>query len=104
MKAIKLILLFLIFTSCQKEDVKPEQPKTKVFTYSGRNIVNKIITLNGKESIPPFNVKQGDKVSVMFSCQVTTPQRYEMFLEIFEDGIKVDGCATCYKFEKQFNY
>lgn len=104
MKTIKLILLLLIFTSCQKEDIKPDQPKTKVFTYEGRNIVDKIITLNGKEVIPPINVTKGDVVKVLFACQATTPKTYDLVISIFEDGVKVDGCTYCDKFEKTFYY
>lgn len=98
----KLILVLLVLTACKKEPVDPEPSKTKQFRWEGTGVFTKDVSLNGSQKQPPFNVVKGDLVYVNFSCQTSTPQKYDLRVKFFVDNQIIGSCLGCYTYTQNF--
>jgi hypothetical protein len=104
MKTIKYIALILFLISCKKQEVEPaKEIKNYTFSVKVTGAQTRIVTLNGSNLTPPFNVKTGDVVYVQYISQVSTPMSYEVRAYIYLDGTLIGSCSGCNEYTNTFN-
>jgi hypothetical protein len=104
MKTIKYIALILFLISCKKQEVEPVK-ETKTYTISVKvtGAQTRIVTLNGINMNPPFQVKTGDVLMVDYRSQASTPISYDVNVTIYQDGTIIGSCYGCNQYTKTFN-
>lgn len=104
MKTIKYIALILFLISCKKQEVEPvKEVKTYTISVKVYGAQTRIVTLNGTNINPPFQVKTGDILTVDYRSQVSTPISYDLNITIYQDGTIIGSCSSCNQYTKTFN-
>lgn len=99
---IRILILSLLIISCKKSEIKQDEKTPKSFSAKTLRASYFEVTKNGIKSVPPFNVYNGDNVTVDCKSQVSTPKSYDMTVFFYLDGVDLGGCSNCAEYKNTF--